>query len=130
MTVPAHRDEALIEHGRAVLAGMKDLAASLKVAMLLTDDGFEVARYPEVETDGRFASISSAIQALSDAVTRELAMGSTDSVIIASATGHVVQRRIPGRPLVLAAVFDSEETLGKALSVSRLSAEKLTTDAT
>jgi uncharacterized protein len=128
--VPAHRDEVLIAHAKAVLADMAQLASSLKTAMLLTDDGFEVARYPDVETDGRFASISSAMQALSDAVTRELAMGSTDSVIITSAVGYVIQRRVPGRSLVLAAVFDADETLGKALSVARLSAEKLSTDAT
>lgn len=127
MRKPAHKDPRVIARGGEVLAEMKELCSSLVTATLLTDDGFEVVRFPARESDGRFASMASSIQALSDAVARELALGDSEYVIIASDSGHVIQRRVPDRPLVLAAVFDADETLGKALSVSRLSAEKLST---
>ena len=126
MSVALHKDAAVIEHGAALLAGMKELCSSLVYAALLTDDGFEVVRLAKTPTDGgRFASMASSMQALSDAVARELRIGSSQYTIIASESGHVVQRRIPGHPLVLSALFDDEETLGKALSISRQTAERM-----
>lgn len=125
-TVPAHHDPEIIAHGAGVLANMKELCSSLVYAALLTDDGFEVAHLPADKVgDNRFASMASSVQALSDAVTRELQIGLSSYVIIASDHGHVIQRRVPQHPLVLAALFDDDETLGKALSISRLSAERM-----
>jgi predicted regulator of Ras-like GTPase activity (Roadblock/LC7/MglB family) len=69
--------------------------------------------------------MASSVQALSEAVARELEIGGAPYVIIASEAGHVIQLRVPGQELVLAALFDADETLGKALSTSRLAAEKL-----
>lgn len=130
MTEALHRDAALIEHGTAVLREMRELGSSLVYAVVLTDDGFEVvhlpaARFGDSSPDGRLASMASSIQGLSEAVTRELGIGDTRSVTIASDHGHVVQLRVPGHPLVLAALFDDDETLGKALALTRRSAEKL-----
>lgn len=129
MTEPLHRDPAVIAHGDAVLREMRELATSLVYAVILTDDGFEVVHVPaaragDASSDGRLASMASSIQALSEAVARELGIGESRSVIIDSDNGHVVQLRVPGQPLVLAALFDDDETLGKALSLSRRSAEK------
>jgi predicted regulator of Ras-like GTPase activity (Roadblock/LC7/MglB family) len=126
--VPDHQQPELVAHGYEVLREMKELCRSLVYATILTDDGFEVVRITDATMevaaeDDRFASMASSIQALSDAVARELQIGSSDYVIIASASGHVVQRRVPGHPLVMAALFDDDETLGKALSISRRSAE-------
>jgi len=124
--VAVHQDAAVIEHGRIALREMKELCSSLVYGTILTDDGFEVVRLaPAAAADGRFASMASSIQALSDAVARELNIGASEYVVIASELGHVVQRRVPGHPLVLAALFDTDETLGKALSISRLAAVKL-----
>lgn len=126
MSVALHKDAAVIENGAALLAGMKDLCSSLVYAALLTDDGFEVVRLAKTPTDGgRFASMASSMQALGDAVARELAIGSSDYLVIASPTGHVIQRRVPSHPIVLSALFDDDETLGKGLSVSRAAVEKL-----
>ena len=124
-----HRDPEAIAIGTAALRLIRELAPSLVFASLLTDDGFELAHAPEnTSTDsGRFASMSSSVQALSEAVTRELAIGTSEYVVIASAQGHVVQMRVPGQELILAALFDTHELLGKALSISKRSAEQLGT---
>jgi predicted regulator of Ras-like GTPase activity (Roadblock/LC7/MglB family) len=127
VSVALHKDPGLIAHGTAVLAGMRELCSSLVYAALVTDDGFEVIRLPEAADGGRFASMASSMQALGDAVARELQIGAGEFIIIASEHGHVVQLRVPGEPLVLSALFDNDETLGMALSISRQSAERLST---
>jgi hypothetical protein len=45
-------------------------------------------------------------------------------VIVATEDGHVIQLRVPGQPLVLAAVFELDENLGNALSTCRLAADR------
>ena len=125
MTAP-HQDLRVIDAATEALAELRQLCTSLTSAIVLTDDGFEVVRMPDRGTrDGRFAGMASSIQALSDAVARESRIGDSQYVIIAAETGHVIQLRVQGRPLVLAALFDHDETLGKALSVARLAAEKI-----
>ena len=123
--LPAHKDAEIIELGTVTLREMTEVATSLRYATVLTDDGFEVVSVPTHKADGRLASMASSVQALSEAVARELEIGSAPYVIIASEAGHVIQLRVPGQELVLAALFDADETLGKALSTSRLAAEKL-----
>ena len=126
MITVSHQDPAVRAHAFTVLQMMNELCTSLTYASLLTDDGFEVVHIPDGDIDGgRFASMSSSVQALSEAVTRELRIGSSQYVIIASQVGHVIQLRVPGHSLVLAALFDDDETLGKALSISRMSAERM-----
>ena len=120
-----HKNPTLIEHGRYALQSLKETCPSLVFASLVTDDGFEVVSFPESHDDGRLASMSSSVQALADAVGQELSVGDSDYVVIASQGGHMIQRRVPGHTLVLAALFDHAETLGKALSVSRVTAERL-----
>jgi uncharacterized protein len=126
MSTPLHQDPVAIERGAAVLAEMKQLCTSLVYAALLTDDGFEVVRLARAQTDGaRFASMASSMQALGDAVARELQLGTSQYIIIASPAGYVVQLRVPEHPVVLSALFDDDETVGKALAVTRSSAEKV-----
>jgi len=123
---PAHRDPQIIARGMELLVEMRELCTSLVYAALVTDDGFEVVRLPGGETDGsRFASMASSMQALGDAVARELRMGESQYIIIASDNGHVIQLRVPDHPLVLSALFDDFETLGKGLAISRASAAKM-----
>lgn len=124
--VAAHKDEHVIERGRQALLELREVCSSLVYATFLTDDGFEIVSVPGgSRDDSRLASMASSIQALSDAVAHELQIGASEFVIIASASGHVIQRRVPGEPIVLAALFDDDETLGKALSISRLTTEKM-----
>lgn len=123
--IALHQNPIVIEQARAVLDEMNELCRSLVYAALLTDDGFQVASRGRDTDGGRFASMSSSVQALGDAVARELRIGSTNYVVIASADGHVVQQRVPGHPLVLAGVFDAAETLGTALAISRRAAARM-----
>lgn len=124
MTAP-HKDPHLIESGHTVLTEMHQMCRSLLYATLLTDDGFQIVSTPQgARQDERLASMSSSIQALADAVGRELTLGANEFVIIASDKGHIIQRRIPEHSIVLAAVFDTDETLGKALAISRRTGEK------
>jgi predicted regulator of Ras-like GTPase activity (Roadblock/LC7/MglB family) len=125
--LPAHKDAAVIEVASAALRGLTEVATSLRYATVLTDDGFEVVSVPAHAPDGKLSSMSSSVQALSEAVARELVLGAAPYVIIASDAGHLIQLRVPGHELVIAALFGADETLGKALSTSRRAAEKLAT---
>ncbi len=48
-------------------------------------------------------------------------------MIIAADDGHVIQLRVPGQQLVLAAVFDLDEPLGTALAACRFAVERFAT---
>ncbi len=99
MSTGLHLKPVVVEAASTLLTDMKAAASSLTYAALLTDDGFDVARYP-VKTDGeRFAGMASSMQALGDAVTHELKIGDSEYIIIASGKGHVVQLRVPGQEL-------------------------------
>jgi predicted regulator of Ras-like GTPase activity (Roadblock/LC7/MglB family) len=121
-----HQEPRAIELGTFALTELRELAPSLVFATIVTDDGFELVHAPHNSFEaGRFGSMSSSVQALSEAVTRELHIGESGYVVIAAEKGHVLQLRIPGHPLILAALFDTAETLGKALASSRRTAERL-----
>jgi predicted regulator of Ras-like GTPase activity (Roadblock/LC7/MglB family) len=120
MSEAAHRDPAIIAIGTRVLDEMNAASRSLVYAAVVTDDGFEVVSLAgSSPISGRMASMASSMQALSDAVARELTMGASEYIIIATEKGFVIQLRIPGQTLVLSTKFTDGETLGKALSVSR-----------
>ena len=124
MSTGLHLKPDVVEAASTLLAEMKAASSSLTYAALLTDDGFDVARFP-VKTDGeRFAGMASSMQALGDAVTNELSIGDSEYIIIASGRGHVVQLQMPGQELVLSALFDNDATVGHALAVTRSFAQK------
>ena len=125
MSPGLHTKPKVVEAASAVLVDMKAATSSLTYAALLTDDGFDVARYP-VKADGsRFAGMASSMQALSEAVAHELKIGDSEYIIIASGKGHVVQLRVPGQELVLSALFDNDATVGHALAITRSFAQKM-----
>lgn len=131
MSIPAHRDPQLVARATDVLAGISAMCPSLESATLLTDDGFTVAQVPmEAGAGDRMASMASSVQALGDAVTHELEIGRSDYVVIAAERGIVVQRRIEGLPVVLAAHFGAGEHLDAALRVTRSAAEWLVHEST
>jgi uncharacterized protein len=128
---PAHKDAAVIAQGGHVLEEMNELCTSLVYAALLTDDGFEIAHLEGSRiTDGRFAGMASSLQALSEAVAHELRIGDSEYVIIAAKQGYVIQLRVPDQEIVLGALFDNDETLGKALSIARQGASKMASSLT
>jgi predicted regulator of Ras-like GTPase activity (Roadblock/LC7/MglB family) len=115
----------VVEAASTLLNEMKGAASSLTYAALLTDDGFDVARFPAQKDGARFAGMASSMQALGDAVTHELKIGDSEYIIIASAKGHVVQLRVPGKELVLSALFDNDATVGHALAIARSFAQRM-----
>ncbi len=128
MTGPLHRDETVISRSGEGLIKLYEACRSLAYATVATDDGFVVTNILEGRVQASsMAGMASSMQALGDAVSRELEIGETEYIIIASDRGYVIQLRIPGQPLVLSAVFDSAETVGKALAASRASAIDIST---
>lgn len=125
MSTGLHMKPDVVEAASTLLGDMNAASSSLTYAALLTDDGFDVARFP-VKTDGeRFAGMASSMQALGDAVTHELNIGDSEYIIIASGSGHVVQLRVPKQELVLSALFDNDATVGHALAITRSFAQKM-----
>lgn len=126
MIVATHLDKKYISRGELALSGLKDLAPSLGYATILTEDGFSVVSVEGSALDSnRFASMASSTQALADAVARELQLGDNEFVIVAAAQGHVVQVRVEGHPLILAALFTDKEAIGKSLAAARRTARRL-----
>ncbi len=127
--LPAHRDPRVIDASAAALRSLRELCPSLTIAVLLTDDGFEIARTPaNTGGDQRLSSMASSLQALSEAIARELALGTTQYALVEATVGRVLLRRLAGGSIVLAAVFDDDETVGRAISISRRVLEDLATD--
>lgn len=124
--VALHKDPFIIGLATSALHDLTAIVPSVRYASVLTEDGFEVDGVPAYEED-RLSSMASSLQGLSEAVVRELTMGRARYVIITAEAGHLIQIRIPGRPLVLAAVFGLGEDPGRALSVCRFTAERLAT---
>ena len=126
MSLAPHLDPTVVELGRRALLDLGEVSRSLVYGSFLTDDGFEIVHEPDGVADAnRFAGMASSIQALSEAVAREVRLGTSEYVIIAAAQGHVIQLRVAGQPIVLGALFDDDETLGKALAVARRCAQQM-----
>lgn len=124
--IPLHRNKAAIETSGVVIAEMHELAPSLVFATVITGDGFEIGRSLRDRDGGdKLAGMSSSLQALSEAVARELAIGKSTYVVIETEKAHLLQLRVPGHPSILVALFDHHELIGKALSVSRKGVERL-----
>lgn len=126
MTADARFSEPVVDVARAAIERIRTGSSSLALALVLSDDGFEVVRTPiGGESDGRFASISSSVQALGEAVVDELGAGAGEAVIVQASQGFVVQMRVPGQPYVLAAHFRTGDNLGTAMSFVRLAAQEI-----
>jgi uncharacterized protein len=124
--VPLHQDPDIVASGEEALRELRAVSPALVYAALLTEDGFEITHTVSHDIEaGRFAGMSSSVQALSEAVAYELRIGESGYVVIGARDGHVIQLRVPGHTVILAALFRSEETLGKALWAVRHTADSL-----
>lgn len=124
MTTALHHNDALITRASALLTELDSICTSFLYAVLVTDDGFQVASVSGSDHE-RLASMVSSLQALAEGVAEELKIGASEYVVLATAQGHVIQLRIPRQQLVLSAVFNQSETLGKVLSASKSTAEQI-----
>lgn len=126
MSGPLHKDPLVVSLASQSLSDLRDACRSLTYGTVVTDDGFVVAKLATREVrDSSMASMASSMQALGDAVTRELQLGSSEYIIMTAETGYVIQMRVQGHGLVLSAVFETVETVGKALSASRVIARDM-----
>ena len=123
MAVALHKDPFVIGLATTALHDLTDLIPSVRYATVLTEDGFEVDGVPAYEED-RLSSMASSIQALCEAVARELTIGGAQYVIIATEGAHVIQMRVPGQHLVLASVFELDETLTQALATCKYAVDR------
>ena len=124
-----HHDPEVLAAASAALLRLRERSASLRYAAVLTDDGFEVQSVRSgagTGSTGRLASVVSSLQALGEAAARELlAADDSPAVLVLSEAGHIVQVRVPGASLVLAALFDSDENAHGALTAARETADAL-----
>lgn len=99
------------------------------LTVLTSGDGFEVASYPAHQAmTPKIAAMSSSMQALSEALTREAGLFGNRSLIIETDTGTVLILGLAGtQRLSLAIVAKSGELLGKLLWASRQLCKKLET---
>ncbi len=106
-----HRDPGVVSAASAALAGLAAACRGVRAASVLSDDGFTISRIPQAGSGERLASMASTLQALTDAVVRELRIGTTDHLQLVASEGAVVVRRVGSRPCAIVAVFDESPTL-------------------
>lgn len=117
---PAQENPEIVSACHRALDDLRVQNMAFIAGAIATDDGFEVARVPMSPVpDQRLASMASSLQALTEAVAHDRALGATEYSLIESEKGRVLLRRVPGHPLMLLAVFNNEELAGKAISYSR-----------
>lgn len=95
--------------------------SSVAYAVLTTADGFEVAAYPPKPVTQKLAAMSSSLQALSEAISREAGLINSRNLVIEAETGTIVVMGVAGlNPrMSLAIVSNNSETLGRLLWAAR-----------
>ncbi len=96
--------------------------SEIKLAVLTSGDGFEIAAHPRnLPVAQRIAAMSSSMQALSEAIVREAGLGSARNLIIESDGGTIVLLGIANTTprLSLAVMSSGNEILGRLLWASR-----------
>lgn len=106
-TIPGHRDPVVVGLAERAIDELSARCPTLTMAVLLTDDGFEVSRSADGREgdDHRLASMGSTLQALGEAVARELRLGDTSHVAVAGSRATMIVRRIGAQPFALVAVL-------------------------
>ena len=91
------------------------------LAVVTSGDGFEVAAHPHLPMGQRIAAMSSSLQALSEAIAREAALGRSRNLIIETDNGTILVLGIPNTTprLSLAVIASGSEVLGRLLWATR-----------
>ena len=130
MISPKQRfDPEVMRAGAHHLEAFAATNTDVLLAVLTSGDGFEVASYPaNLAMTVKVAAMSSSMQALSEALTREAGLANNRSLIIETDSGTVLILGLAGTPrLSLAIVAKSGELLGKLLWASRHLCKQLET---
>jgi hypothetical protein len=128
MSLPDSRfDPDVVRLGAHHLEAFAASNADVLLAVLTSGDGFEVASYPPNQAmTPKIAAMSSSMQALSEALTREAGLAKNRNLIIETDSGTVMILGLAGtQRLSLAVVAKSGELLGKLLWASRNLGKKL-----
>ena len=93
----------------------------VKLAVVTSGDGFEVAAHPPLPMAQRIAAMSSSLQALSEAIAKEAGLDRSRNLIIESDGGTIVVLGIPNTTprLSLAVIASGNEILGRLLWAAR-----------
>lgn len=127
MTTNQRFDPEVMRIGARHLQAFAAANPDVTLAVLTSGDGFEVASHPPGQAmTARIAAMSSSMQALSEALTREAGLVDNRNLIIETGGGTVMILGLATRPrLSLAIVARSGELLGKLLWASRNLCAKL-----
>jgi predicted regulator of Ras-like GTPase activity (Roadblock/LC7/MglB family) len=103
------------------LEALGQASAAIELAVLTSEDGFEIAAYRGQAISGRIAAMSSSLQALSEAITREAGLSNTRSLIIEAETGTILILGLQTEKVrvSLSVVASNRETLGQVLWAAR-----------
>ncbi|MBB6093326.1 hypothetical protein HNQ60_002204 [Povalibacter uvarum] len=110
--------EAAQRHLEAFALGNSDVA----LTVLTSGDGFEIAAYPaKGPVTARVAAMSSSMQALAQALTREAGLGRNRSLIVETDTGSAIVLDLDDTlpRTSLAVIASNRELLGKLIWASR-----------
>lgn len=115
-------DPAIVQAASVHLESFANANTGVLLSVLTTSDGFEVAAHPaDSATAARIAAMSSSIQALSEALTREAGLSANRSLILETDTGTVLVVGLAetSPKMSLAVVATGGELLGKLLWATR-----------
>jgi predicted regulator of Ras-like GTPase activity (Roadblock/LC7/MglB family) len=103
------------------LEAFTQMNPDVKLAVLTSGDGFEIAAHPTHTNSARIAAMSSSMQALSQALTHEAGLARGRSLIIETDTGSVLVLDLDDSlpRTSLAVIATDQELLGKLLWASR-----------
>lgn len=127
MTTNQRFDPEVMSIGAHQLQAFATANPDVTLAVLTSGDGFEVASHPPGQPmTARIAAMSSSMQALSEALTREAGLVDNRNLIIEASGGTVMILGLATKPrLSLAIVARNGELLGKLLWASRNLCAKL-----
>jgi len=120
-TSPARSAAARSAAVQQQLAQFVDANPDIKLALVTSSDGFEVASSPPAPMATRIAAMSSSLQALSEAMAREAGRGSSRNLIIETDNGTILVQGIPDTTprMSLAVIASGSEILGRLLWATR-----------
>ena len=132
MVDPALRTQPAFEAHNARIRAELDAFASnvpgVRNAVVASVDGFALAEASGQGDNGeRLAAMTSSMLALAKAVTRELALGGMEVLMIEADKGKVLMLSIPvpARPLLLMAACNQRSVIGNVLWSARECAQKI-----
>jgi uncharacterized protein len=114
-------DAQLRSTAQACLAEFVNANPGIKLAVLTSSDGFEIAAHPMQPVTQRIAAMSSSLQALSEAIAREAGLSEARNLVVESPNGTIVVLGLANTwpRMSLAVVGAGDEILGRLLWLAR-----------